>query len=75
MNKEVLERIKELYVDYDVPEETAILIASKEHMLSEDEILGSLNAIDAKDFMDILLGNKRKKMNTLLRIFIGKRNK
>ena len=56
--REAIDRIKELCIDGNVPEETAILMAAKEHGLNERQLLNSFSADDAKDLIRILSGKK-----------------
>ena len=56
--REVIDRIKELCVDGDIPEETAVMIAAKEHDVSEATMLEAFNAEDAKELVRILSSKK-----------------
>ena len=42
----VMKRIKELCVDADIPEETAILITAKEHNMMEEHVRSALGALN-----------------------------
>jgi hypothetical protein len=56
---EVVQRIKDLYVDGDVPAESALLMAATESGKSEKEILNAFGAMNAIDLMDRIKGNPR----------------
>jgi len=66
INKDTRKRLKELSVDSDVPEETALLIASKEQKLKEEELIRAFNALDAKDLAKMIKGNKRDMLSNLI---------
>lgn len=65
--RETIDRIKELCVDGDVSEETAILMAAKENNLTEDELLASFNASDAKELVSILSGKNSNMLSVVMK--------
>lgn len=62
---DIAERIKALYVDGDVPEETALMMASVESGQSKESILGAFNAANAIDLANIIK-KKPREFNTIL---------
>ena len=56
--REAIDRLKELCIDSDVPEETAILMAARENGVTEREMLASFNAEDAAELMRMLSGRR-----------------
>ncbi len=56
--RETVERIKELCVDGDVPEETAVVMAARESGLSEEQLLNHFDAKDAEELVRILSHKK-----------------
>ena len=52
--RETIDRLKELMVDSDVPEETALLMVAKEQDINAEDVLNSFDADDAKDLIRIL---------------------
>ena len=52
--REAIDRIKELCIDGDVPAETAVLMASKEHGLDERQLLSNFDVADAKELIRML---------------------
>ena len=75
MNDDVKARLKELYVDSDVPEETGLLIASVEQEMQEEEILRAFSALDANDLSSIIKKNPRDSLSKLISIVEKKRMK
>lgn len=54
----VARRLKELHVDGHVPNETAVLMAAKEHNATEQEIMGLLDMASPEDLMGVLTGKR-----------------
>jgi hypothetical protein len=52
--RETIDRLKELMVDGDVPEETALLMVAKEQEIEAKDILQSFDADDAKELIQLL---------------------
>ena len=52
--RETIDRLKELMVDGDVPEETALLMVAKEQDIEAKDILQSFDADDAKELIQLL---------------------
>lgn len=65
--KKILKRIKELYVDGNIPEETAILMAAKEYNTTEREVLETIGAVSVGDVVKMATG----KMSPLGYFFDG----
>lgn len=65
VTREAIERIKELCVTGDVPEDTAILIAAKEYNVSEHEFLAAFDANDAAELVMTLI-SKKPNLGTVL---------
>jgi hypothetical protein len=61
----VAARIKELYVDGDVPEETALMMAAAESGQSKESILNAFDAVDASDLAKIMRQKPRTAMNIM----------
>jgi hypothetical protein len=59
IKSEAVDRIKELYVNGELPEESALLMASVETGESESNILAAFNAMDAEDLAKIIRGKPR----------------
>lgn len=58
----VLEKIQKLYVDGDVPEETALMMASTESGQSRESILNAFNTTSAVDLANIIRKRSRNAM-------------
>lgn len=69
---ETLERVRQLYIDEDVPAESAVLMATKEDGVSEEELYAACKAIDAKDLVDILTGSNRSRLRAMARVIAKK---
>jgi hypothetical protein len=54
--KKILKRLRELHVDGNIPEETAVLMAAKEYNASEQAILDVVGAVDARDVAKLVTG-------------------
>ena len=54
----IANRIKELHVDGNVPEETAVMLAGQELNVDEQQILDELGAMRPSDLRGIVTGNK-----------------
>jgi len=54
--KEIRKRAKELMVDSEIPEETAVLMASKEMRVSEENLLNAVEAMSPADLKKIITG-------------------
>ena len=65
--REAIDRIKELCIDGDIPEETAVLMAAQEQNLTEQEMLVAFSAKDAKELVAILTNKKSGFANLLLK--------
>lgn len=75
VNNDVKKRLKELYVDSDVPEETGLLIASQEQKMKEEELLRAFGALDANDLSNIIKKNPRDTLTKLISVVEKKRMK
>lgn len=56
--KEALARLNELYVDGQVPEEVAVLLASKERNATEEELMNLVGMVGTSDMKAVLTGKK-----------------
>jgi len=62
IKREVQERLEDLFVDGDVPDETALVMAAKEANMDEQELLNMFNAVSPKDLKRIMTGRDNKLM-------------
>ena len=56
--KEGILRLKELHINGEVPEETAVLMAAKELNTTEEELLKVLGTFSARDLRGVITGKK-----------------
>jgi hypothetical protein len=56
--REVVKRLKELHIDGHIPEETAVVMASKEFNTSEQELMEAAQMLRPSDIRGILTGQK-----------------
>jgi biopolymer transport protein ExbB/TolQ len=61
----ILKRLKELMINHEVPEETAVLMAAKEFNATENEFLEALQVMKASEIKSMLQG-KPAVLNQLL---------
>lgn len=54
----VLKRLKELHVDGDVPAETAVLMASQENNITEEQLKAAVGMFSASEIKSVLLGQR-----------------
>ena len=69
--REVIDRLKELCVDGDVPAETAVLMAAQENDVSEETMLAAFNADDAQELIKILSSKKPNFVPMLLKKMVN----
>jgi hypothetical protein len=65
--REVIDRVKELCIDGDVPAKTAVLMAAKENDVEEATMLAAFNADDAEELIKILKSKKPNFIPMLLK--------
>ena len=68
VRKETVKRLRELYVDQDIPAETAVLMTTSEEGITEEELYSAFRAIDANDLMDIITSTKKSRLTMALRL-------
>lgn len=75
VKRETKERLDELFIDGDVPEETAVLMTATEENMEEKELLEMFQAVDAKDLKSIVT-SKGSKFSLIFGALdkIGKKN-
>ena len=55
VKRETQERLKELFVDGTVPNETALIMAAKEQGVEEEQLLAFYGAMNANDLRNIVM--------------------
>lgn len=65
VQKETKERLDELFVDSDVPEETAVLMTAVEQNIDEKKVLEMFGAMNAKDLKNIMASKNSGVMRVL----------
>jgi hypothetical protein len=72
----IANRLKELYVDGDVPDETAVIIAAAESGASEEELLSLFDNMSASDIRTLVSGDARGLMGGIqARVFNALKNR
>lgn len=74
IKRETQERLNELFVDGEVPEEVGLVMASKEQGIEEQEMLALYNAVNAKDLSRIVRHKKEDQVTELFK-FLDKLSK
>ena len=71
IKRDTQERLQELFLDGDVPEETAVLMAAKEQNMEEEELLAMFNAVNARNLANIFKSKGPSRIGSVLRVIDG----
>lgn len=71
IKRETQERLNDLFVDGDIPAETALVIAAREESIEEKELLAMFGALDAKDLKAILRARGPTRVVDIFKVLDG----